>query len=50
MTLNAVQHPEVRLFRKPDFSPHCIAPEGSPANKAKDWRINNCQNLVSRVP
>ena len=26
---------EVRLFRKPDFSPACVIPERSPANKAK---------------
>ena len=31
----AVNNLEVRLFRKPDFSPGCVSQEGSPANKAK---------------
>ena len=31
----AVDPLEVRLFRKPDFSPGSVVLEGSPANKAK---------------
>ena len=32
---NAVNQFEVRLFREPDFSPGCVNPQRSPANKAK---------------